>query len=114
MDTANCLFCKIATGEVGGPFIYEDEQVVAFDDINPQAPVHTLIIPKVHYANLNDDPPAELLSHIMQVARQVARIKGIDESGYRVVQNNGADAGQTVFHLHFHVLGGKVLNVGMA
>ena len=111
---SDCLFCKIAAGEIGGPFIYEDEQVVAFDDISPQAPVHTLIIPKAHCASLNDDPDPALLGHILRVAHEIARIKGIDQSGYRVVQNNGADAGQTVFHLHFHVLGGKSLNVQMA
>jgi len=110
----DCLFCKIAAGEIGGPHVYEDELVVAFDDIGPQAPVHTLIIPKEHCASLNDEPDTELLGHILQVARKVAHIKGIDQSGYRVVQNNGADAGQTVFHLHFHVLGGKALNLEMA
>lgn len=110
----DCLFCKIVAGEIGGPFIYEDERLVAFDDISPQAPVHTLIIPKEHCANLNDDPDEELLGHILRVAHEVARIKGIDQSGYRVVQNNGADAGQTVFHLHFHVLGGRALNLEMA
>jgi len=110
----DCLFCKIAAGELGGPLIYEDEQVVAFDDISPQAPVHVLIIPRAHYTNLNDEPPAELLSHILQVARKIAQMRGIDQSGYRVVQNNGPDAGQTVFHLHFHVIGGRTLAVGMA
>ncbi|MCL2882708.1 MAG: histidine triad nucleotide-binding protein [Coriobacteriia bacterium] len=110
----DCLFCKIAAGEIGGPHVYEDEMVVAFDDISPQAPVHTLIIPKQHCANLNDEPDVALLGHILQVAHEVARIKGIDQSGYRVVQNNGPDAGQTVFHLHFHVIGGKELSLGMA
>ena len=110
----DCLFCKIAAGEIGGPFIYEDDQVVAFDDINPQAPVHTLIIPKAHYAGLNDEPSIELLGHILQIAHKIAQIKGIDQSGYRVVQNNGPDSCQSVFHLHFHVLGGKVMNIEMA
>jgi len=109
-----CLFCKIAAGEIGGPFIYEDDQVVAFDDISPQAPVHTLIIPRAHCVSLNDDPDPELLGHILSVAHKVACLKGIDQSGYRVVQNNGPDAGQSVLHLHFHVIGGKTLNLEMA
>ncbi|MCL2324155.1 MAG: histidine triad nucleotide-binding protein [Actinomycetia bacterium] len=109
----DCLFCKIAAGEIGGPFVYEDETVVAFDDISPQAPVHVLIIPKQHLASLNDEPDEALLGHILRVARQIARIKGIDETGYRVVQNNGPDAQQSVFHLHFHVLGATALSPQM-
>ncbi|MCL2332625.1 MAG: histidine triad nucleotide-binding protein [Actinomycetia bacterium] len=106
----DCLFCKIVAGKIGGPFIYEDELVVAFDDISPQAPIHTLIIPKKHYVSLNDDPDEELLGRILRVAHEVARIKGIDQSGYRLIQNNGADAQQSVLHLHFHVLGGRAFD----
>ena len=109
----DCLFCKIAAGEIGGPFLYEDELVVAFDDISPQAPIHTLIIPKQHHASLSDDPDEALLGRILRVAHEVARIKGIDESGYRVIQNNGDDARQSVHHLHFHVLGGRAFEEQM-
>jgi len=113
VDT-DCIFCKIAAGELDVPLVYEDDYVVAFDDISPQAPVHTLIIPKQHVVNLTDKPDPELLGHIFGAVHEVARRKGIDESGYRIVQNNGVDAGQTVFHLHVHVLGGRELMVGMA
>ena len=112
-DTTDCIFCKIASGELGVPLVYEDEWAVAFDDISPQAPVHTLVIPREHIANLNDEIEAELLGHLLQAAREVARIKGLSDSGYRIIQNNGADAGQTVFHLHLHVLGGQKFSEGM-
>ncbi len=107
----NCMFCKIAAGEMDVPFVYEDDYVVAFDDISPQAPVHTLIVPKQHVVNLTDEPDPELLAHIFGAAHKIAVLKGIDESGYRIVQNNGKDAGQTVFHLHVHVLGGRELSL---
>ena len=105
----NCLFCKLIAGEIPAKKVYEDDICFAFDDIEPEAPVHTLIVPKKHYASLNDDVPAEVLGQLLARVPEVAKIKGIDESGYRVVVNTGADAGQTVFHLHVHVLGGKNL-----
>ncbi len=86
---------------------------IAFDDISPQAPVHTLVIPRCHYANLGDGVPAETLSALMSAVPLVARAKGIDESGYRVIVNNGRDANQTVPHLHIHVMGGRAMQHGM-
>ena len=91
------------------PLVYEDEYVVAFDDINPKAPVHTLVVPKEHVENLTDNPSPELLAHVFGVLHKVAGIKGIDKTGYRIMQNNGADACQTVPHLHVHIQGGKRL-----
>ena len=111
--TDDCIFCQIANGEIPVPLVYEDEWVVAFDDINPQAPVHTLVIPREHIANLNDEAEIELLGRVLKAAREVAGLKGLTESGYRLIQNNGADAGQTVFHLHVHVLGGKPFGEGL-
>ncbi|MDR1413233.1 MAG: histidine triad nucleotide-binding protein [Actinomycetes bacterium] len=113
-DVNDCIFCNIASGEMDVPLVYEDELVVAFDDVSPQAPVHTLIVPKQHVASLNDDPDPALLAAVFGAAREVARLKGIADSGYRLVQNNGADAGQTVHHLHVHVLGGAELSVQMS
>ena len=111
----DCLFCKIINGEIPSTKVYEDETVYAFKDINPMAPVHVLIIPKQHLSSINDVTAenSAVISHIYGVAAQLAKELGISESGYRVVSNCGADAGQTVFHLHFHLLGGKKLNVEM-
>lgn len=111
----DCLFCKIINGEIPSTKVYEDETVYAFKDINPMAPVHVLIIPKQHLSSINDVTAenSAVISHIYEVAAQLAKELGISESGYRVVSNCGADAGQTVFHLHFHLLGGKKLNVEM-
>lgn len=100
-------------GEIPVVPIYEDEWVFAIDDIAPQAPVHVLIIPKQHVANLNDAPSPELLGHIFSTVAHVAELKGIKQSGYRVIQNNGDDAGQTIHHLHVHVLGGRPFGEGM-
>ncbi|MBO9597110.1 MAG: histidine triad nucleotide-binding protein [Cohnella sp.] len=107
----SCLFCKIVEGSIPSRIAYEDEHVVAFHDIAPQAPVHILVIPKKHITALNDAKPEdlELLGRIQLAARHVAKEAGIAESGYRVVTNNGADAGQVVFHIHYHVLGGEKL-----
>lgn len=110
---SDCIFCKIASGEIAVPFVYEDEYVVAIDDISPQAPVHTLVISKQHVANLIDNPSPELLGHVFSAINTVAQLKGVTESGYRVVQNNGDDAGQTVHHLHVHILGGRKFSEGM-
>lgn len=107
----DCLFCKIAAGKIPAKIVYEDERILAFDDIRPQAPVHTLIIPKAHYASLNEFPEGEasLLGYILLKAREIARAKGVGETGYRVVLNTARDSGQEVFHIHFHVLGGRRL-----
>ncbi len=109
----DCLFCKIARGEIPITPVYEDANVVAFDDISPQAPVHTLVIPREHYANLSSDVPAELLGVLFAAVGKVAEAKGVDESGYRVIVNSGADANQTVGHLHIHVMGGRPMAHGM-
>lgn len=108
----NCLFCKIASGELAAKVFYEDEHVIAFDDIHPQAPVHKLIVPRKHIATLNDVTVQDnaLIGHIFQVAKQLAQQLGIAESGYRVVNNCNAGAGQTVFHIHFHLLGGRQMH----
>jgi histidine triad (HIT) family protein len=106
---AECLFCKIVEGAIPAKKLYEDEHVLAFDDINPQARVHVLVIPKRHMVSLDDtqDSDAALLGQLMVVCAKIARERGIVESGYRVVANTGREAGQTVFHLHLHVLGGR-------
>ncbi len=106
---ADCLFCKIARKEIPAKIVYEDRQVVAFEDINPQAPTHTLLVPKSHLATFNDVGAAEeaLLGHLMLVATRVARDKGLHEVGYRLVGNCLESAGQSVFHVHLHLLGGR-------
>lgn len=109
----DCIFCKIASGAMGIPFVYEDEYVVAFDDISPQAPVHTLVVPKAHFESLLDAPDDELLGRVWGAIPEVARRKGVAGSGFRTIQNNGDDAGQTVHHLHVHVLGGRPFGEGM-
>ncbi|MFD0672075.1 histidine triad nucleotide-binding protein [Cohnella sp. GCM10027633] len=107
----SCLFCKIVEGTIPSRKVYEDEHVVAFHDIQPQAPVHLLVVPKKHIASLNDAgaADAELLGRLQLAARRVAEEAGMTESGYRVVTNIGRDAGQVVFHIHYHVLGGEKL-----
>lgn len=109
----DCIFCKIATGEIPTTAVFENEVVIAFDDLSPQAPVHTLVIPKTHYRNLDDDVPESVLGALFSAVGQVARIKGVAESGYRVIVNNGPDANQTVQHLHVHVMGGRPMSHGM-
>ena len=108
----DCIFCKIAAGEIPATVVYEDERVLAFEDLNPQMPVHVLIIPKEHYANIGDAVPDDLMGHVFNTVKKVAEIKGIADSGYRVIVNTGSDAQQTVHHLHVHVLGGAPMNSG--
>jgi histidine triad (HIT) family protein len=105
----DCLFCKIVQKAIPAKIVHEDDRTLAFDDINPQAPVHTLIIPKKHVAAVQDcrDLDSDLLAQLLMTCTNVAKQKGLTESGYRIVTNTGRDAGQTVFHLHFHVLGGR-------
>ena len=112
----DCLFCKIAAGEIPSTKVYEDEQVLAFRDIAPQAPVHVLGIPKKHVSGWYDakDEDDALLAHLMRVAANVAKMEGVVDSGFRVVSNCGADAQQTVRHLHLHVLGGRTMAGEMA
>lgn len=102
----DCLFCKIIEGEIPSKKVYEDDVCYAFDDIEPEAPVHTLIVPKQHHDNLLDDVDPALLGHLLEVAQKVAALKGVDESGFRTVINTGPDSASTVPHLHLHVLGG--------
>ncbi|MCK4645511.1 MAG: histidine triad nucleotide-binding protein [Candidatus Aminicenantes bacterium] len=105
----NCIFCKIINKEVPSKIVYEDERVLAFDDINPRAPIHVLLIPKEHFGTLNEIPEEkkDILSHLLLKARQIAQEKGIAENGYRIVLNTERDSGQEVFHIHFHLLGGR-------
>ena len=111
----SCLFCKIIAGDIPSTKVYEDETVFAFRDIAPQAPTHILVVPKAHMASCNDVTPenSAVVAHIFEVIPQIAKAEGL-ESGYRVVSNCGPDAGQTVFHLHFHILGGRTLGLEMA
>ena len=111
----DCLFCKIINGDIPSTKVYEDDSVYAFRDINPQAPTHILVIPKTHIASVDaiSTENSAVVAHIFQVIPQIAKAEGL-ENGYRVVSNCGADAGQTVFHLHFHILGGKPLSLEMA
>ena len=110
-----CIFCKIIAGEIPSTKVYEDELVFAFRDINPQAPTHILVIPKAHIESVNGitEENSAVVAHIFQVIPKIAAQEGLT-GGYRVVSNCGADAGQTVFHLHFHILGGKPLALEMA
>ena len=106
----NCIFCKIANKELGD-LIYENEYVVAFDDLNPVAPVHSLIVPKKHIENLEDLKIEDMvyIHEIHKAIKEVAKIQGVNESGYRIINNCGKDAGQSVMHLHYHLIGGKEL-----
>jgi histidine triad (HIT) family protein len=112
----DCLFCKIAAGEIPATTVYSDAQVVAFRDINPQAPVHVLVIPKVHYPNIGEVAAADpaLVGSLVTAARNIAATEGSAESGYRLIFNTGPDAGQTVSHAHLHLLAGKKLRLTMA
>jgi len=109
----DCIFCKIAAGEIPAKVVYEDDDVIAFDDLNPQTPVHTLIIPKQHYHSLSDEVPPEVLGKLFSKVHTVAELKGVVERGYRVISNKGTDGRQTVFHLHVHILGGATMPIGM-
>jgi histidine triad (HIT) family protein len=104
---SDCVFCKIGAGQIPSRMVWQDDELFAFDDLNPQAPVHVLVIPKRHVAAINDVEDQALLGRLLSAAKLVAQKKGVDESGYRVVANTGRHGGQTVFHLHFHVLGGR-------
>ena len=111
----NCLFCKIANGDIPSTKVYEDDLVLAFRDIAPMAPTHILVIPKAHIGSVAEvnAENAQLVAHIFTVIPKIAEAEGL-ANGYRVISNCGADAGQTVHHLHFHILGGKKLSTEMA
>jgi len=108
----DCIFCQIVAGKVSSEILYQDEEVIAFRDINPVAPVHLLIIPKKHIPSLAHLPEAEspLIGHMVNIANQLARGEGVSESGYRLAMNCGEEGGQLVPHLHLHLLGGRKLS----
>ena len=112
MSSTDCLFCRIVAGDIPATVVRSDERTVAFRDINPQAPVHVLVIPKEHIVSLETagEDNADLLGALMLAARDVARQEGLSEDGYRAVLNVGADGGQTVGHVHVHVLGGRSMH----
>lgn len=111
MTEDNCLFCRIVAGEVPAEVVHKDERCVAIRDLNPQAPTHVLIIPREHMESLNDVSQRDetLLGHLLRIAARIANDEGHAESGYRTVINTGPGAGQTVFHLHVHALGGRTM-----
>jgi len=111
MSESNCLFCKIISGDIPGDFIHRDDKCVVVRDINPQAPTHVLVIPREHMESLDDASAGDeqLLGHLLRVAARIANQEGLGDSGYRTVINTGAGAGQSVFHIHVHVLGGRGL-----
>jgi len=112
MSEPDCLFCRIIEGEIPAELVHQDERSVVIRDINPQAPTHLLVIPREHIESLDDASHKDeaLLGHLLRVAARVANTAGLAEGGYRTVINNGAGAGQSVFHLHVHVLGGRPMN----
>lgn len=112
MSSTDCLFCKILAGDIPADIIFESEHAIAFRDINPQAPTHVLIIPRQHVATINDLTAGDeqIVGNLFLVAKQIARQEGIADPGYRVTMNCNAAAGQTVFHLHLHLLGGRDMN----
>ncbi|MCK5383740.1 MAG: histidine triad nucleotide-binding protein [Gammaproteobacteria bacterium] len=109
---ADCLFCKMVSGEILPDVVFEDDDVLAFRDVNPQAPLHVLVIPKIHISTVNDLTPehAGLVGKMHLAARQIAADEGVAEPGYRMVMNCNPEAGQSVYHIHLHVLGGRPMN----
>jgi len=107
----DCIFCEIVKKQIPCEIIYEDDSVIGFKDISPQAPVHVIIIPKVHISNINDisEDESDVIGHIFIAAKKIAKDLGISETGYRIISNCGEDGGQTVQHIHFHLLGGRML-----
>ena len=111
MSENNCIFCKIIEGEISSTIVHRDERSIAFEDINAQAPVHVLVVPQEHIESLDEASQRDeaLLGHLLRVAARIANERGLSESGYRTVINTGEGAGQSVFHLHVHLLGGRAL-----
>lgn len=103
----DCLFCRIVRREIPAAIVREDEHTLAFRDVDPRAPIHVLVVPKTHVASLNDAADATMLGRLLLASRDIAKDEGIDRSGYRTVVNTGGDAGQTVHHVHVHVMGGR-------
>jgi histidine triad (HIT) family protein len=108
----DCLFCKIINDEIHASVVYEDERILAFNDINPQGPTHVLVVPKQHIASLNDLAPGDdaIVGEIVRRAAAIAKQRGISAGGYRTVFNTNRDAGQTVFHIHLHLIGGRAMH----
>ncbi len=106
-----CIFCQVAAGKLTSDIVYEDNDVLAFNDLNPEAPIHLLIIPRIHISSLSDaeDKDEALLGKIVMTAASLAKQRGLDKTGYRLVANSGKQAGQTVDHIHFHLLGGRFM-----
>jgi len=107
---SGCVFCKIVAGEIPAQIVKKSDGIIAFTDMNPQAPTHLLIIPTMHIGSLNDAKDPKLLGSLLSFTRELAKEKGIETRGYRIVVNTNPDGGQTVFHLHLHLLGGRVMN----
>ncbi len=112
MEKDDCIFCRIISGEIPSTKVYEDDNVLAFEDVNPMMPVHTLIVPKKHYDNIADGIPDDEMGYLLNTVGKVADIKGITDSGFRVIINTNDDACQSVHHIHVHVLGGGQMNDG--
>jgi histidine triad (HIT) family protein len=112
MSESSCLFCRIIAGEIPAELVHQDKQCVVIRDVNPQAPTHLLVIPREHLESLDDagQPDEGMVGHLLRMAARMANEQGLSESGYRTVINTGAGAGQSVFHLHVHVLGGRPMN----
>jgi len=112
MSETDCLFCRIAANEIPADFVEQDSRSIVIRDINPQAPTHLLVIPREHIESLDDASQKDeaLLGHLLRMAARVANAAGLEEDGYRTVINTGAGAGQSVFHVHLHVIGGRPLN----
>ena len=111
MSEKDCLFCKILSGDIPADIVYESDSAIAFRDVNPQAPTHVLVIPRKHVATINDlnEDDQEIVGSLYLAAKEVARAEGISDEGYRAVMNCNEGAGQSVFHIHLHVLGGRAL-----
>ena len=111
MTTEDCLFCQILAGDISADIIYESDDAVAFRDINPQAPTHVLIVPRQHIATINDltDDDRDAVGKLFMAAQAIAKDEGVADDGYRTVMNCNADAGQSVFHIHLHLLGGRIM-----
>lgn len=109
---SNCLFCKIIAREIPGSIVYEDDRIFAFNDVNPQAPTHVLVVPKMHIATLNDLTADDdgLVGELVRRATAIAKERGIDVTGYRAVFNTNREAGQSVFHIHLHLIGGRTMH----
>lgn len=112
MTSQDCLFCRIVDGDIPADVVYQSDAAIAFRDINPQAPTHVLIIPRRHVSTINDlnAGDEELVGNLVLAAKEIARQEGLADDGYRVVMNCGEEAGQSVFHIHLHLLGGRLLN----